>query len=169
MENPRIIKFDLDCLRILRSTLLAVAPEEGCALLLGDQKQSSFLTTESSLQVRLIWPCCNVWGPNICNIAQYLGQIKDHNQSIFSKETHFALDPREQIMAQRWARKNNLKVLGTAHSHPTGSAIPSSLDKSLSFSSCAMVIIGKNGTIRAWWAAANHNLQELRLAYLKSK
>ena len=34
------------------------------------------------------------------------------------RDSRFALDPREQIAAQRWARLRGLEVLGVCHSHP---------------------------------------------------
>ena len=38
MKIPRHIKFENNCEGILRQSVLAVLPEEGCALLLGNHK-----------------------------------------------------------------------------------------------------------------------------------
>ena len=55
LQMPWRLRFDRDCLIVLRRSLLAVAPEEGCALLLGDSGWDP--------RVRVVWPCCNVWRP----------------------------------------------------------------------------------------------------------
>ena len=41
MKRPNFIQFAGDSLEILRDSILDVAPEEGCALLLGDQMEST--------------------------------------------------------------------------------------------------------------------------------
>ena len=38
---PGLLKFEHDCLTILRRSVLAVAPEEGCALLLGNKGKAN--------------------------------------------------------------------------------------------------------------------------------
>ena len=63
----------------------------------------------------------------------------------------FELDPREQIAAQRWARSHALHVLGSAHSHPGASVVPSRRDRLWAGSSGLMLIIGNNEAIAAWW------------------
>lgn len=110
--------------------MLAVAPEEGCALLLGQR-------CGTTLQLRRIWPCCNIWQP-----AQQRPQ-------------RFQLDPREQLLAQRWGRQRQLQVLGAAHSHPRSAAIPSATDRALCLGPTLMLIrsglLRGDAAFRAWW------------------
>ena len=112
--------------------LLAAAPREGCALLLGHHQGTSLL-------LRRIWPCCNSWQPQ---------EERQHR---------FLLDPREQLLAQRWARERQLQVLGAAHSHPSSEAVPSSSDLALSCGPALMVIrsglpvAAGTAALRAWW------------------
>ena len=117
---------------------MASFPEEGCALLLGRQ------TSELGLLLEQIWPCCNVWGNELVSALQ-----KDTSNA--DRKERFAIDPREQLAAQRWSRKNGLKLIGVAHSHPVGDAFPSSLDCLWSESHCLMLILSGLGDLRAWW------------------
>lgn len=101
---------------MLEAVLLAAAPEEGCALLLGRR---------DPWHIDQIWPCLNVWEPPP------------------ERRRRFALDPREQLQAQKWARARGLTVLGSAHSHPLSAPAPSALDRSLAFAPTLMLILGQ--------------------------
>jgi proteasome lid subunit RPN8/RPN11 len=113
--TPATLRTDRHCLIVLERVLRAAAPEEGCALLLGQRRDSLLL-------LERIWPCCNNWQP----AAERLRR--------------FRLDPREQLLAQRWARSRQQLVLGAAHSHPGSAAIPSATDLSLCCGPTLMVI-----------------------------
>lgn len=115
---------------VLRRDLGATAPAEGCALLLGQGSVSEDSASED-WRVSLIWPCRNMVGQ------------QDHDR--------FELDPREQIAAQRWARAKALRVLGSAHSHPGASVVPSRRDRLWAGSSGLMMIMGINDVLAAWW------------------
>ena len=90
-QAPDQLRVDGHCLIVLERTLQAAFPEEGCAILLGQ-------TRGTTLELHRVWPCCNSWEP---------AQERDHR---------FQLDPREQLLAQRWARETGLQVIGAAHS-----------------------------------------------------
>ncbi|WP_053068468.1 M67 family metallopeptidase [Synechococcus sp. GFB01] len=113
-------------LTVLKAVLAAAAPSEGCALLLGCRRGSSW-------QLRWIWPCCNAWDAPVERVRR------------------FAIDPREQLLAQKWGRARGLEVLGAAHSHPHSDAQPSGTDLELTFRPALMVILGQGGDCRAWW------------------
>ena len=129
---PARLRVDGHCLIVLERTLRATHPLEGCALLLGEQQGDT-------LRLQRIWPCCNSWQPE-------------------TERTHrFQLDPREQLLAQRWARQRELQVLGAAHSHPSSAASPSPTDLKLCLGPCLMLIhSGMPQSERpwgAWWIA----------------
>ena len=84
-------------------------------------------------QLQRIWPCCNTWPERA------------------ERDRRFAIDPREQLVAQRWARLRGWQVLGVAHSHPTSGAEPSPTDLSLCVTPALMVICSGAGDCRAWW------------------
>ena len=113
--TPATLHVDRHCLIVLERVLLAAAPQEGCALLLGRN-------ADSALLLERIWPCCNSWEPAI------------------ERQRRFLIDPREQLLAQRWARERDALVLGAAHSHPSSAAIPSARDLSLCCGPTLMLI-----------------------------
>ncbi|MDA0717903.1 MAG: M67 family metallopeptidase [Cyanobacteria bacterium] len=126
---PEQIRADLHLLTVLRRVLASAEPEEGCALLLGERLAFDW-------QLRLIWPCCNVW--------------PEPQQRC----RRFAIDPREQLQAQKWGRPQGLELLGSAHSHPASAPVPSDTDRSLCGISTLMVILGAQGLggeLVAWW------------------
>ena len=115
------------CLTVLEHTIRCTAPQEGCALLLGHPLKGDVWRLSS------VWPCCNIWHPPT------------------SRRSRFALDPREQLAAQRWARARGERVIGVAHGHPDSEAYPSFHDRRLGLVDHLMVIVGVHGDLRAWW------------------
>ncbi len=127
---PAELRLGRQVLTVLEAVLAAAAPEEGCALLLGRR---------DPWQIQHVWPCLNVWEPPA------------------ERRRRFALDPREQLLAQKWARARGLEVLGSAHSHPCSEPVPSALDRSLAFGPTLMLILGRvadagrHGELACWW------------------
>jgi proteasome lid subunit RPN8/RPN11 len=115
---------------VLERTVLAASPDEGCALLIGSRRGGT-------LWVQRIWPCCNRWEPAA------------------ERQRHFQLDPREQLLAQRWVRGRGLQVLGAAHSHPSSPAVPSRSDRERCLGPTLMLIrsglAAEAEPLRAWW------------------
>ena len=118
--SPALLSLNLDWLTILVGVLAGAAPEEGCALLLGQRIPGT--SGGDLLQVSEVWPCQNSWEPK--------GE----------RGQRFLLDPREQLLAQRWARQRGVHVLGSAHSHPASPAQPSATDLALAVAPTLMVI-----------------------------
>lgn len=113
--------------------MAAAAPLEGCSLLLGRRTEAAEATAAEDLWLKAVWPCLNVWEP-----AAERGR-------------RFAIDPREQLLAQKWVRPRGWLVLGTAHSHPDGVPVPSRTDRLLAFPPTLMLIAAADGVLRAWW------------------
>ena len=124
------LRIGRQALTLLEAVLVVAAPEEGCTLLLGGRDPWT---------VRRVWPCLNVWEPPA------------------ERRRRFALDPREQLLAQKWARSRGLAVLGSAHSHPASEPVPSALDRSLAFVPTLMLILGQGTpagaplSLACWW------------------
>lgn len=116
VATPAALSLDRQALTVLEAVLRAAAPEEGCALLLGER---------NPWRLRRVWPCLNVWEP------------------VAERQRRFALDPREQLQAQKWARARGLSVLGSAHSHPRSAPVPSALDRRLAFPPTLLLILGR--------------------------
>jgi proteasome lid subunit RPN8/RPN11 len=141
---PAGLQVDRRALTVLRRVLAAPAPEEGCALLLGRRLPPP--SGADGLAGRLwrlerIWPALNTWEPAA------------------ERRRRFRLDPREQLLAQRWARGRRLEVLGAAHSHPTGTPQPSATDLELTAGPTLMLILAppagggalRDGSLGCWW------------------
>ncbi|MCT0198512.1 M67 family metallopeptidase [Synechococcus sp. CS-1325] len=147
-----MLHIDRDQLTLLEAILTAETPRESCALLLGPwfgatcRPSIGAMAGPEPIWIAAVWPCLNVWDP--------------------PSERHgrFAVDPREQLMAQKWGRQRGWQLIGTAHSHPGGQPVPSPLDRSLAVAPTLMLIAGATGqssplepagvTIRAWWLTA---------------
>lgn len=164
MKKPRLIELNPNHLKILRESLLAVSPQEGCAILIGESHPVKKIPKEELLTIELIWPCCNIWVPGIFNLLESPSQSNQSHQIEFSRDNRFTIDPREQIHAQKWARSHKLTVLGSAHSHPSGAAIPSSIDMSWCFHPGLMLILDKSGEIQAWWMDENRFFHQINLS-----
>jgi proteasome lid subunit RPN8/RPN11 len=126
---PAELRIHRQVLTVLERVLAAAAPQEGCALLLGEKGAAGWRLTT-------VWPCSNVWQPAT------------------ERDRRFAIDPREQLHAQKWSRRRGLRVLGSAHSHPHGPPVPSATDRALAFAPALMLILGQGEEGRelgCWW------------------
>ena len=141
-SSPALLRLNLDWLTILVGVLAGAAPDEGCALLLGQRLQAA--PGAGALTLGLVWPCLNIWEPQ--------GE----------RRQRFLIDPREQLLAQRWARQRGLRVLGSAHSHPASPAEPSATDLALAVAPTLLLIRSGLGGgaddpanplagVGAWW------------------
>ena len=165
MKKPKKVEFLHDSAKILRESFLSVAPQEGCALLIGNQKLTRTKKEANFIQIKLIWPCKNIWGSKIAKSLNLLNDFFDPEGNDQSKNSRFLIDPRDQINAQKWARKQKLIILGSAHSHPKGNAIPSEIDRINANSYSLMVIVSKSGTIKAWWIESNQTQENIEVAF----
>ena len=130
-QTPERIEASDELLTVLERWFQAAAPEEGCALLIGQRLGSLW-------RLERLWPCRNSW-PN--------PQERCHR---------FAIDPRELLLAQKWARSRQCELLGSAHSHPTSPPLPSATDLALTAPPALMLIWGPDQPGAAprpvcWW------------------
>ena len=139
---PSLLRLNHQCLTVLRRTVRATAPLEGCALLIG-QKSSS-----KTWAVERVWPCCNVWSPEIDAFAEDSSSSGRINPS---RRTRFAIDPREQLAAQRWTRQRCQCLIGVAHFHSTRGSHPSVEDCRWGECRTLMLIDSVAEGLKAWW------------------
>ena len=129
--TPAEIRLGRRLLTHLERFCSAAAPEEACALLLGER------SGPDPLRLRRLWPCCNVWQPAA------------------ERQRHFLVDPRESLQAQRWGRRHGLLLLGAAHSHPRSDPRPSLHDRRLTPGPALQLILGRPGggpwQLGCWW------------------
>ena len=135
---PSTLQLRCGCLTILRRTLLASWPEEGCALLIGSPGEGT------ALRLDHVWPACNRWGrqPDL--------QPWEATESQ-GRHSNFLLDPREQLAAQRWSRFRGCELIGVAHSHPDSPPVPSAADRRRGIPNQLMLILSGSQDPRAWW------------------
>ena len=142
-RTPGEIRIRRRALTVLQQVLQVAQPQEGCALLLGvaDPAAASPLPRPAAdagapvWEIELIWPCLNVWDP------------------ASERPGRFRLDPREQLLAQRWARERGRQVLGAAHSHPCSAPVPSATDRELSVAPTLQLILSPlaDWAPACWW------------------
>ena len=146
---PGALQFGAQQLMVLQAVLATAAPEEGCSLLLGQ-------VLEDHWRVSLVWPCLNAWQPAEERLRR------------------FALDPREQLLAQKWARLRGWQVHGAAHSHPLGSLVPSAIDCAMAVTPSLMVIGDARrpsrgdeaAGLQAWWLGEDPGQDPIRIPLL---
>ena len=143
-STPSVLQIDHRCHTDLRRTLLAPHPEEGCALLLGQQASSG------RLKLTTVWPCRNVWGRG-----------RSVQQPVHDRRRRFLVDPREQLAAQCWARDRRQRCLGVAHSHPTSQPLPSHHDRRWGEVESLMLILSASDGLRAWWLHGDRSVDEI--------
>jgi proteasome lid subunit RPN8/RPN11 len=152
--TPANLQIDRQALTVLRGVLGQPAPLEGCALLLGCRLPHSGAGAVDragplpgpTLRLQRIWPCLNVWDPPE------------------ERRRRFRIDPREQLLAQKWGRGRGLEVLGSAHSHPAGAPTPSATDLSLTLGPTLMLILAGEPAVDrqappelgCWWLSEPH-------------
>ena len=130
-QPPERIAARAELLTVLDHWCGAAAPHEACALLIGRRQGSTW-------RLERLWPCCNVW--------PHPGE----------RSHRFAIDPREQLLAQKWARGLELELLGSVHSHPASAPVPSATDLALTAAPALMLIWGESQPGGAsgpacWW------------------
>ena len=105
-----------------------------------------------SLQFETVWPACNRWGADGVELP-WLSTLDGDRCS------NFALDPLEQLAAQRWARARNQVCFGVAHSHPRSDARPSTADRLRAASDQLMLILAADGDLKAWWLGEDRQVR----------
>jgi len=145
---PSTLRLRCGCLTILRRTLLASWPEEGCALLIGSPGEGT------ALRLDHVWPACNRWGrqPDL--------QPWEATESQ-GRHSNFLLDPREQLAAQRWSRFRGCGLIGVAHSHPQSPPLPSEADRCRGIPHQLMLILSGQHELRAWWLEEDRQVRPL--------
>lgn len=134
-------------------------PEECCGLLLGKDKQ-----------VLKVWPTENSW-------TEDFGDRLPFEQSTTkspSRLNRFAIDPKELLAAQKFARTENFNILGIYHSHPDYPAIPSESDRAIAWDIYSYVIMSVTPqdvvATRSWILSSDRQFveEEMNLIVAKS-
>lgn len=119
----------------------ASAPEECCGILLGSES-----------------------GPGQTCVER---AVPAENVEVGQRERSYRIAPLAILAASREASAAGLEIVGYYHSHPSGSARPSDLDREQAWPETSYVILGVGGggpaTVRSWRLDAAGDLAEERV------
>ncbi|MBW3042789.1 M67 family metallopeptidase [Prochlorococcus marinus] len=164
MKIPNYIEFHNNTNSILSRFLKAAEPKEGCAILIGQKKSSATDYKNNFWEIKYVWNCRNIWGQEESKLIHLKARTILNQKNIqLSKNNYFEIDPKDQIAAQKWARRNELEVLCCAHSHPLGKNRPSEMDLFWHRSPGLMVISNKDGNLKAWWIKNKFSFHKVKI------
>lgn len=120
-------------------------PEECCGLLLG-----RFQDNRETIVVE-VWETENAWETERKLFASVSPEA---NHSGLSKRNRFTIDPAVLLKAQKYARSENLSIVGIYHSHPDHACYPSEFDRAIAWETYSYLIMsinsGKVVACRSW-------------------
>ena len=102
----------------------ATYPEECCGILFGYLEQETTVVE--------IWETENVWNSEE-------NPLEATNTG--SKRDRFTIAPKTLLEAQKYAREENLTIVGIYHSHPNHVAIPSEFDRAIAWETYSYLIM----------------------------
>ncbi|MDY7023965.1 MAG: M67 family metallopeptidase [Cyanobacteriota bacterium] len=129
-------------------------PRECCGLILGKITENF-----NKIVVELI-PTENAWNKET---AATFEEIETAQHSIKTQERRYTIDPQVFIRAQKYARSQDLSIIGIYHSHPDHAAIPSEFDRVCAWPQYSYIIVsvqqGKATDVQNWCLDENHQFQ----------
>ncbi|NJM99636.1 MAG: M67 family metallopeptidase [Phormidesmis sp. RL_2_1] len=88
---------------------------------------------------------------------------KSPDQSPYSKQRRYYIDPQDMLRVQKRSRQQGLQIIGIYHSHPDQVAEPSECDRLLAWPTYAYVIVsvqaGKAVDVKNWTLDSEHQFQ----------
>ena len=164
MKTPKYIEFHNDTNSVLSRFLKAEEPKEGCCILIGKTNSSVKDHKRNIWEVTHIWNSRNIWGEQDSKlIDQNIRDFYNQKNMQLSKRNRFEIDSKNLIASQKWARVNDLEILCSAHSHPSGENKPSDMDLLLHQPPGLMVISNKYGDLKAWWIKNKLNFHSVKI------
>lgn len=153
-----VLKHTVEHIQIITAHAQQTYPEECCGLLIG--KIDRFRSPEVRLLLE-VWQTQNTWDrESAAAMAELMSTSPDQakqdqvNQDNLTKTRRYWIDPKEILEAQRYARQQNLEIIGIYHSHPDHPAVPSECDRVVAWSNYSYVIVsvvqGKAKELLCW-------------------
>ncbi|NJN73193.1 MAG: M67 family metallopeptidase [Limnothrix sp. RL_2_0] len=153
-----MLKIAEDLLTICHNHARRCYPEECCGLLLGNDKQ-----------VIKIWPTQNSWTEDFGDRLP----INPSTTKALSRLNRFAIDPKEMLAAQKFARTQGCNILGIYHSHPDHPAIPSESDRAIAWDLYSYLIMSvtpeKVAATRSWILTGDRQFIEEEIILILTK
>lgn len=133
-------------------------PEECCGILLGR------FQPEGETTVVEVWETENAWERESKLFESVCPEATDGS---LSKRNRFTIDPAVLLKAQKYARTENLNIVGIYHSHPDHPCDPSTFDRAIAWETYSYLILsvqqGKVVDCRSWTLNQQQELQEERI------
>lgn len=134
-------------------------PEECCGILLGQFEENG------EIVIVEVWQTENVWESSSEELFSAVPSSK--KQKTASRRDRFTIDPAVLLKAQKYARENNLDIVGIYHSHPDQSAYPSEFDRAIAWDTYSYIIMSvEEGTVvdcRSWRLNDQQQFQEEKI------
>lgn len=135
-----MIELESHHLQAIRTHAESTYPDECCGIIAGH-------LSDDGKRVVEIWPMENAWNEETARELPEGGGVT-------SRESRYAIAPRDMLNAQKEARDRNLDIIGIYHSHPDHPAIPSEMDRAIAWPVYSYIIVsvpkGKAGELRSW-------------------
>ena len=135
-------------------------PEECCGLLLGCFHKNQ------ETAVMEVWETENVWDASSEDL--FATVASSQNSKTGTRRDRFTIDPAVLLKAQKYARQENIEIVGIYHSHPDHVAYPSEFDRAIAWETYSYLILSvQQGTVvdcRSWRLDDQHQFQEETIA-----
>jgi proteasome lid subunit RPN8/RPN11 len=136
-------------------------PEECCGILLGTFQPHGGVTVVE------VWETENAWETESQLFASVSPEASNPD---LSKRNRFTIDPAILLEAQKYARTENLSIVGIYHSHPDHSSHPSEFDRAIAWDAYSYLIMSvKGGTVvdcRSWRLDDQQQFQEETISHV---
>ncbi len=135
-------------------------PEECCGILLGLSHGNQ------ETEVIEVWETENVWDASSEDV--FATVVSSQEAQTGTRRDRFTIDPAVLLKAQKYARQENLDIVGIYHSHPDQVAYPSEFDRAIAWETYSYVILSvQQGNVvacRSWRLDDQHQFQEEAIA-----
>lgn len=168
-----VLKHTVEHIQTITAHAQQTYPEECCGLLIGKIDRFHSSVVRSLLEV---WQTQNTWDREAAAaMAELMSTRHDQakqdqvDQNNLAKTRRYWIDPKGILEAQRYARQQNLEIIGIYHSHPDYAAVPSECDRVVAWSNYSYVIVsvvqGEAKEVLCWNLDEAHQFQpeEMRI------
>ena len=109
--------------------------------------------------------CCGILVGKVEGRKEAIQVRRLTNAALENPRVRYALDPREMLSSDRWAREAGMEMVGFYHSHPDHSPYPSQLDAEGAWPWYSYLIVsvlkGQETSIKSWvWDESRGEFEE---------
>ena len=117
--------------------------------------------------------CCGFFfGYDMNGLRTITNILAVPNANKGNRRYNFEIAPRDYMLAEAYAERHDLQLLGVYHSHPEHSAYPSEYDRLLAAPYFSYIIIsvinGQYNDVRSWRLSGENHFEEEKLNIIDS-